>query len=88
MQQCHREPAAAREIVALCGYLPLAIRIAGARLREHPGWSLASFAERLKDQSQRLTELSSHGVEVRTSFALSYDARLASPICSRAGGSG
>ncbi|MDQ4094314.1 MAG: NB-ARC domain-containing protein, partial [Actinomycetota bacterium] len=34
------EPGAAREIVRLCGFLPLAVRIAGARLGARPHWRL------------------------------------------------
>lgn len=34
------DPTAAREIVRLCGFLPLAVRIAGARLGARPYWRL------------------------------------------------
>ncbi|GAA4475397.1 BTAD domain-containing putative transcriptional regulator [Phytohabitans houttuyneae] len=45
------------ELVQRCGQLPLAIRIAAARLRSHPTWSLSHLVERLRDQQHRLTEL-------------------------------
>jgi tetratricopeptide (TPR) repeat protein len=45
------------EVTELCGRLPLAIRIAAARLRSHPTWSLADLAKRLRDQDQLLSEL-------------------------------
>jgi DNA-binding SARP family transcriptional activator/tetratricopeptide (TPR) repeat protein len=45
------------EIVELCGRLPLAIRLAAARLRSRPGWTAAHLADRLRDGRQRLTEL-------------------------------
>jgi DNA-binding SARP family transcriptional activator len=45
------------EIVELCGRLPLAIRIAAARLRVRPGWSPAHLADRMRDHQHRLGEL-------------------------------
>jgi tetratricopeptide (TPR) repeat protein len=68
------EPDAAAAIVGYCGYLPLAIRIAGARLAARPAWSLARLAERLADEHQRLDELAAGDLEVRASIALSYRA--------------
>src|SRR6266545_3245468 len=38
------EPAAAAAVVRHCGLLPLAVRIAGARLRSRPGWTAAALA--------------------------------------------
>jgi tetratricopeptide (TPR) repeat protein len=75
-----KSPAAA-EIVRLCGYLPLAVRIAGAKLATRPGMSLAELAGRLADEQRRLGELSAGDTEVRASFALSYE-DLA-PACAR-----
>jgi tetratricopeptide (TPR) repeat protein len=66
------EPQAAQRIVAYCGHLPLAIRIAGARLAARPQWRLARLAERLAAQHRRLDELATGDREVRASFALSY----------------
>jgi DNA-binding SARP family transcriptional activator/tetratricopeptide (TPR) repeat protein len=66
------EPAAAAEIVALCGRLPLALRIAGARLAGRPDWSLAAFVRRLADARTRLDELVHDDLAVRASLRLSY----------------
>jgi tetratricopeptide (TPR) repeat protein/transcriptional regulator with XRE-family HTH domain len=66
------EPAAAREIVRLCDRLPLAVRIAGARLSARPHWPLARLAERLLDERHRLDELVQGDLEVRASIELSY----------------
>jgi tetratricopeptide (TPR) repeat protein len=68
------EPDAAAAIVGYCGRLPLAIRIAGARLAARPAWSLARLAERLADERRRLDELAAGDLEVRASIALSYRA--------------
>jgi tetratricopeptide (TPR) repeat protein len=69
------EPDAVAEIARLCGYLPLAIRIAGARLVSRPAWTISWFAARLGDESKRLDLLKAGDLEVRASFALSYDSR-------------
>jgi DNA-binding SARP family transcriptional activator len=50
-------PEVLTELVELCGRLPLAIRIAAARLRSHPAWDLAYLVRRLRDQQHRLVEL-------------------------------
>ncbi|WP_166427313.1 AfsR/SARP family transcriptional regulator [Nonomuraea mesophila] len=68
------EPEAARKILHACGYLPLAIRIAGARLATRPGWPMRTFAARLADNAARLDELAIGGQDVRAGFAMSYDA--------------
>ncbi|WP_283137200.1 AfsR/SARP family transcriptional regulator [Rhizohabitans arisaemae] len=66
------EPQAAGEIVALCGHIPLAVRIAGARLAARPHRNLASFAHRLRDEHSRLDHLATGDLAVRASLALSY----------------
>ncbi|MFD5095698.1 ATP-binding protein [Amycolatopsis thailandensis] len=68
------EPAAARELVELCGYLPLAVRIAGNRLATRPQWSLAQLADRLRDESTRLRALAAGDLQLRSAFDLSYRA--------------
>jgi tetratricopeptide (TPR) repeat protein len=67
-----REPEAAHRIVQLCGYLPLAVRMTGARLAGSRQASLATFAARLADERGRLAEIESRDLEVRASFALNY----------------
>lgn len=66
------EPDAAREIVRLCGYLPLAVRIAGAKLKGKPRWQVKNLAKRLRDERTRLTQLHLEDLDVRAAFALSY----------------
>lgn len=67
------ELGAARDIVLLCGRLPLALRIAGARLASRPDEPLAAYVQRLRDERNRLDLLKAGDLEVRTTFALSYD---------------
>ncbi|MEJ3745739.1 BTAD domain-containing putative transcriptional regulator [Actinomycetes bacterium KLBMP 9797] len=68
-----RERADAAEIVRLCGGLPLAVRVAGARLTARPTWRLAHLARLLGDERRRLDRLATGDLEVRASLALSYD---------------
>jgi DNA-binding SARP family transcriptional activator len=72
------EPAAAGRIAQLCGGLPLALRIAGARLARREGWTLGHLAGRLADERRRLDELSAGDLAVRGSLALGYQ-ELAEP---------
>ncbi|MFC7108171.1 BTAD domain-containing putative transcriptional regulator [Nonomuraea rubra] len=67
-----REPDAVAEVLLLCGFLPLAVRIAGARLRHRPRWSVAYLAQRLRDERRRLSELATAERGVAAAFALSY----------------
>jgi hypothetical protein len=53
------EPEAAAAVTRWCGCLPLAIRIAGARLAARPAWPVAALAELLADASRRLETLES-----------------------------
>jgi DNA-binding SARP family transcriptional activator len=72
------EPDATASVLAYCGGLPLAIRIAATRLASRPLWSIASLAGLLSDESSRLSALTGGDVAVRTSFAVSYRTLLAS----------
>ena len=66
------EAGAFDSILTGCGGLPLALRIAGARVADRPSWSLAGFAARLADRRRRLDELSVDDLAVRACFELSY----------------
>ncbi|MGW0196775.1 AfsR/SARP family transcriptional regulator [Nonomuraea sp. NPDC003201] len=66
------EPEAVAEVLLLCGFLPLAVRIAATRLRHRPRWSVAHLAERLRDERRRLTELARSERGVAAAFTLSY----------------
>jgi DNA-binding SARP family transcriptional activator/tetratricopeptide (TPR) repeat protein len=47
------EPEAVRSAVELCGFLPLAIQIAAARLRERTSWRVSFLADQLRDSTSR-----------------------------------
>jgi tetratricopeptide (TPR) repeat protein len=66
------ESVAAGELARLCGYLPLALRIAGARLRLRGNWSLARLVELLWEERRRLAELKVRDLDVRAAFELSH----------------
>lgn len=65
-------PDAELDILRACGMLPLAIRVAGARLAIRPAWPVREFAGRLADR--RLDELVVGGLDVRGTFGGSYAA--------------
>jgi DNA-binding SARP family transcriptional activator len=71
-QRVRAEPAAAAELARLCGYLPLALRIAGARLAGRPRWPISTLIERLTEECRRLDELVAGDLAVRSSFEVSY----------------
>ncbi len=74
------EPAATAELARLCAHLPLALRIAGANLADHPGQPIADYTAELAE-GDRLAKLVVGGDEqtaVRSSLDLSYQ-RLAPP---------
>lgn len=66
------EPAEANDLADLCGRLPLALRVVGAKLAARRHWTLRQMADRLADERRRLDELTYRHLEVRASLALSY----------------
>ena len=65
----HREVAA---VARLCGYLPLAIRLASAGLRHRPAWTVSDLAAELATARGRLAALQAEDVSVAAAFDLSY----------------
>lgn len=64
---------AARRLVDCAGRLPLALRIAGARLRARPRWPVSHLVRLLDDERRRLDELTTPDLGVRTCLAPSLD---------------
>ncbi|MFK0248389.1 ATP-binding protein [Amycolatopsis azurea] len=63
--------AAVTRVVRRCARLPLAIRIAAARLRAHPAWDVAELDRRLDDETARLGELDDGERTLAAAFRLS-----------------
>jgi DNA-binding SARP family transcriptional activator/tetratricopeptide (TPR) repeat protein len=70
------------EILAACGGLPLALRIAGLRLASHPHWDAADLVRRIKGAPQALDQFAHGDISVRGSLSGSYAAL--SPAAQRA----
>ncbi|MFJ9814536.1 BTAD domain-containing putative transcriptional regulator [Streptomyces sp. NPDC101151] len=67
-----REPEQVDRAVELCGHLPLAIRIAAARLRGRPAWAVADLVDRLASTSQRAHCLQSAERDLMSVLRASY----------------
>ncbi|MER5442726.1 BTAD domain-containing putative transcriptional regulator [Streptomyces sp. NPDC002790] len=67
-----RERVAVRELATLCGRLPLALRIVGARIQDRPPWAVEALAARLTDDERRLDELAVEDRSVEAAFGVSY----------------
>ncbi|MGV9304669.1 tetratricopeptide repeat protein [Nonomuraea sp. NPDC003727] len=60
------------QVVAMCGLLPLAIRIAASRFAHRPAWTLTTLLDRLRDERRRLAELTASDRGVIAAFTVSY----------------
>ncbi|MFF4158304.1 BTAD domain-containing putative transcriptional regulator [Streptomyces sp. NPDC001678] len=63
---------AAMDVVAACGFLPLAIRIAASRLAARRTWTVSVLARKLADERRRLDELRAGDLAVKATFELGY----------------
>ncbi|MFE6173801.1 BTAD domain-containing putative transcriptional regulator [Streptomyces sp. NPDC056464] len=68
------EREAALDVVAACGFLPLAIRIAASRLAARRTWTVSVLAAKLADGRRRLDELQAGDLAVKATFELGYGA--------------
>ncbi|MFI2424817.1 AfsR/SARP family transcriptional regulator [Streptomyces sp. NPDC018955] len=66
------EREAALDVVAACGFLPLAIRIAASRLAARRTWTVSALAAKLADERRRLDELQAGDLAVKATFELGY----------------
>ncbi|WP_199550965.1 BTAD domain-containing putative transcriptional regulator [Streptomyces sp. N35] len=67
------EQHATTALAELCGHLPLALRIAGARLAARPHWEIAELVERFEDETRRLDEIKYADVGIRAVLSLACD---------------
>jgi DNA-binding SARP family transcriptional activator len=63
-----------RRLAELCGHLPLALRIIGARLAARPLWSLDDLVHELTDEHTRLGALHIENSSVRAALDVTYRA--------------
>jgi tetratricopeptide (TPR) repeat protein/transcriptional regulator with XRE-family HTH domain len=68
------EPEATAELLRACDGMPLALRIAGARLGARANWAVSTLAWRLSDRRRRLDELAIGDLAARACFDVSYAA--------------
>ncbi|GAA0575936.1 hypothetical protein GCM10010172_70840 [Paractinoplanes ferrugineus] len=66
------QDAALERLSALCGGLPLALRILSARLLRRPRWTLEHLVDRMAEERLRLPELDDGVRSVGAAFQLSY----------------
>ncbi|MBV1936203.1 tetratricopeptide repeat protein [Streptomyces sp. BV286] len=66
------ERQSALDVVAACGFLPLAIRIAASRLAARRTWTVSVLAAKLADERRRLDELQAGDLAVKATFELGY----------------
>ncbi|MDX3642867.1 BTAD domain-containing putative transcriptional regulator [Streptomyces sp. MB09-02B] len=65
-------------LAALCGHLPLALRVCGARLRSRAALPVQRLVERLARQEDRLDHLELEDLSVRRSLEAAHEALLGS----------
>ncbi|SEN74335.1 ATP-binding protein [Actinacidiphila rubida] len=75
-ERCGSEPESAADLVALCGYLPLAIAVVGVQLAAEARMPLRAAVRELRQAQPRLDALASQDqrVDVRAVFSRSYRA--------------
>jgi tetratricopeptide (TPR) repeat protein/transcriptional regulator with XRE-family HTH domain len=61
-----------REIIRLCGCLPLAIAMVARQLYHHPAWTVADRAAELAAAVDRLAHLATENLSAAAAFDLSY----------------
>ncbi|MEV5974283.1 BTAD domain-containing putative transcriptional regulator [Streptomyces sp. NPDC051921] len=71
-ERVRAERESALDVVAACGFLPLAIRIAASRLAARRTWTVSVLAAKLADERRRLDELQAGDLAVKATFELGY----------------
>ncbi|QKZ17841.1 ATP-binding protein [Streptomyces chartreusis] len=60
------------EVVRLCGYLPLAIRLTAGKLAHHPSWTVDDLVQDLTATQDRIAAMRAEDDSVQSAFDLSY----------------
>ncbi|MEU4497625.1 tetratricopeptide repeat protein [Streptomyces sp. NPDC023998] len=60
------------EVVRLCGYLPLAIRLTAGKLAHHPSWTVRDLVADLTRTQNRIAAMRAEDDSVASAFDLSY----------------
>ncbi|MGY4923055.1 AfsR/SARP family transcriptional regulator [Streptomyces sp. 900105755] len=71
-ERVEAERASALDLLRLCGFLPLAIRIVASRLASRPRWAIATLTARLADEWRRIEELRVGDVSIHAAFEVGY----------------
>ncbi|MFF0833980.1 tetratricopeptide repeat protein [Streptomyces sp. NPDC003344] len=72
MERILSDRSSAEEVADLCGRLPLALHIAGSKLREHAGWSIGYFRKKLTAAQSTTQTLRADEKGIAASISLSY----------------
>ncbi|WP_326557698.1 AfsR/SARP family transcriptional regulator [Micromonospora sp. NBC_01796] len=78
------EPEPARRYAEICSHLPLAVRLAAARLAARPEWSVAAIEDRLRVEIRQPVALHEDCIAVEVPFERAYgqlDPRQATAFC-------
>ncbi|MFF4380792.1 BTAD domain-containing putative transcriptional regulator [Kitasatospora sp. NPDC001547] len=78
-ERVRAEPEAAARLAGLCDHLPLALRIAAARLAARPDWTIAELVAELADERTRLAVLDADGTLSVTARLRLTHRRLSAP---------
>ncbi|MFB7776181.1 helix-turn-helix domain-containing protein [Streptomyces bauhiniae] len=81
VERAAADPDALADVAALCGNLPLALRVAGNWMATRTGWSTRRLADRLAKEERRLDALAVGDLRVAAAFDLSY--RQLTPCAAR-----
>jgi DNA-binding SARP family transcriptional activator len=71
-ERLEAETEATDQVLAACAGLPLAVRIAGARLATRTNWTIQTLARRLANERRRIDELKVGDLAVRACFQVSF----------------
>ena len=82
-ERADADPAATDRLARLCDHLPLALRVAGARLAAHPGQAIDALVTELADEQDRLAVLATEDADTSVEAALTLSYRTLPPPAGR-----